>query len=149
LQALATPMHMGSSRLVRWTLLAGMTMRPRATSARTSSTSRASRAATKRISSVMVRWRAASSCVIGKLPRLRVVHLVVGRDRNGHDGRGGVKAGDGVQGRGKVRFPARHYPDRSQGLLSDRGRPGPEAGARAPDADTPSDTCGGFYDCAA
>src|SRR6185437_6416178 len=34
-----------------------------------------------------------------------------------------------------VRFPPRHYPDRSQGLLS----------ARVAVADTPSDTCGGLY----
>ena len=61
----ATPMPIGSSRLVRWTLLAGMTMRPRATSSRISSGSRSSRWATKRISSVMMPLRAASICVMG------------------------------------------------------------------------------------
>ncbi len=56
----ATPMAIGSSRFVRCTLLAGMTMRPRATSSRISSASRSSRSATKRISSVTTPWRADS-----------------------------------------------------------------------------------------
>ena len=40
-------MPIGSRRFCRWTLLAGMTMRPRATSSRISSGSRSSRSATK------------------------------------------------------------------------------------------------------
>ena len=46
LQAEATPIAIGSRRFSRWTLLAGMTMRPRATSSRTSPGSRSSRRAT-------------------------------------------------------------------------------------------------------
>ena len=46
LQADATPMAIGSSFLVRWTVFAGMTIRPRATSERISSGSRSSRTAT-------------------------------------------------------------------------------------------------------
>ena len=63
LQREATPMAIGSSVLARWTLLAGMTMRPRATSARISSGSRFSRVATKRIGSVTTPARANSSWV--------------------------------------------------------------------------------------
>src|SRR5262249_30732118 len=68
LHADATPMPIGSSRLVRWTLLAGITIRPRATSERISSGSRSSRCATKRISSVIWPWRAASNCVMEETP---------------------------------------------------------------------------------
>src|SRR5262245_11610940 len=64
LHAEATPMHIGSSFLVRWTLLAGMTIRPRATSERTSSGSRSSRRATNSISGVTTFLRAASSWVM-------------------------------------------------------------------------------------
>src|SRR5262249_16462670 len=66
LQAAATPMHIGSSRFCRWTVLAGMTMRPRATSSRISSGARSSRAATKRMASVIEPVRAASSWVMSK-----------------------------------------------------------------------------------
>ena len=52
----ATPMHIGS-RLVWW-MLAGMIMRPRATSSRISSGARRSRAATYSISSVTTPLRA-------------------------------------------------------------------------------------------
>ena len=52
----ATPMHIGS-RLV-WLILAGMIMRPRATSARISSGDRFSRRATYSISPVMTPCRA-------------------------------------------------------------------------------------------
>src|SRR5262245_33067407 len=63
LQALATPMHIGSRRLARWTLLAGMTIRPRATSSRMSSGARSSRWATYCMASVISPARAYSSCV--------------------------------------------------------------------------------------
>ena len=61
----ATPMPIGSSRFCKWTLLAGMTRRPRATSRRISSGERFSRWATYSISGVMCPSRADSSCVMG------------------------------------------------------------------------------------
>ncbi len=60
----AMPMHIGSSRLVRCTLLAGMTIRPRATSSRISSTGRFSRFATYSISGVIWPPRAISIWVM-------------------------------------------------------------------------------------
>src|SRR5205823_4623499 len=71
LQADATPMAIGSSRFFRWLTLAGMTIRPRATSDRTRSGPRSSRAATNAISGVTVPWRAASSWVMTGLAFLR------------------------------------------------------------------------------
>ena len=56
LQLEATPMHIGS-RLVWW-MLAGMIMRPRATSDRISSPVTCSRLATYSISWVTMPWRA-------------------------------------------------------------------------------------------
>ena len=47
LHVAAMPMPIGSSRPFRWTVLAGMTIRPAATSLRTSSGSSFSRSATK------------------------------------------------------------------------------------------------------
>ena len=61
LQVAAMPMPSGSSS--GWFRLAGMTIRPRATSARTSSAGSRSRAATRDISSVTVPCRARWSCV--------------------------------------------------------------------------------------
>ena len=52
----ATPMHIGSR--LAWLMLAGMIIRPRATSERTSSGDRFSRLAMKCISSVTMPWRA-------------------------------------------------------------------------------------------
>jgi hypothetical protein len=52
----ATPMHIGSR--LGWLILAGMIMRPRATSARINSGSSCSRRAINRISSVTMPWRA-------------------------------------------------------------------------------------------
>ena len=49
----ATPIPIGSSRFCKCTLLAGMTIRPRATSRRTNSGSRRSRVATNSISGVI------------------------------------------------------------------------------------------------
>ena len=49
----AMPMPIGSRRPVRWLTLAGMTMRPRATSSRTSSGGSSSLSATRRMASVM------------------------------------------------------------------------------------------------
>ena len=52
----AMPIAIGSR--LTWWMLAGITMRPRATSSRTSSGARSSRSATRRISSVMIPRRA-------------------------------------------------------------------------------------------
>ena len=60
LQRTATPIPSGSSRPARWTLLAGMTRRPAATSCRTNSASRYSARATYSISGVTSPARAAS-----------------------------------------------------------------------------------------
>ena len=58
----ARPMHVGSSSHCRWTRLAGITMRPAATSSRTCSALRwSSRSATRTISGVMLPSRACSS----------------------------------------------------------------------------------------
>ena len=65
----ARPMHIGSSWWRRCTLLAGMIMRPAATSTRICSTLRcASRSATRFISGVISPARAHSSWVTGFLP---------------------------------------------------------------------------------
>src|SRR5262249_7545125 len=66
LHAAATPMAIGSNRFCRWTVLAGITMRPRATSARINSGSSSSRRATKCMASVIVFARAASNWVMSK-----------------------------------------------------------------------------------
>src|SRR5437588_1291045 len=66
----ATPMAIGSSFFLTCSTLAGMTIRPRATSSRISSASRSSRWATKRISSVITPLRADSIWVMKK-PLLR------------------------------------------------------------------------------
>src|SRR5262249_12116269 len=102
LHLLATPMPIGSSRLVRWTLFAGMTIRPRATSSRISSGARSSRRATNSISGVIWPLRAASICVIGDAP-------------------GEVAARRGAEG---VSLPAGDDPGRCEGLLSARGTAG-------------------------
>ena len=60
----AMPIAIGSSCFVRWTTLAGITIRPRATSARIVSSGRSSRLATKAISGVIVPARACSSWVM-------------------------------------------------------------------------------------
>ncbi len=65
----AMPMHIGSSDLVRCTLLAGITIRPRATSLRISSSGRSSRWATNFISGVISLFLARSNWVIGDLRR--------------------------------------------------------------------------------
>ncbi len=59
----AMPIAMGSSAPAAWTLLAGITMRPAATSSRINSTGRSSRLATNSISGVISPARADSSCV--------------------------------------------------------------------------------------
>ena len=66
---LALPMHIGSSPQARWLMLAGITMRPAATSFRTASGERCgSRSATRRICGVTVPSRACSSWVAGTKP---------------------------------------------------------------------------------
>src|SRR5688572_8870939 len=94
----ATPIAIGSSFFVRCTVLAGMTMRPRATSDRISSGSRSSRRATYCISGVMVPCRAASSCVMG-VP---------------------VEKAQAAEG---FASPRRHDPDRVQRVFSQPRRP--------------------------
>src|SRR5690606_1815021 len=66
LQHAAIPIPIGSSRYPRWTRLAGITMRPAATSARISSASSPSRCATHSISGVIFPARASSNWVIGR-----------------------------------------------------------------------------------
>src|SRR6185437_4132003 len=61
------PMAMGSSLPARWWVLAGMTRRPRATSARMSSGSRDSRWATKRMAGVISPLRAKAIWVLAVL----------------------------------------------------------------------------------
>ena len=58
------PIPIGSSPSLRWTVLAGMIIRPRATSDRTSSGSSLSRRATCSISLEIVPCRAISICVM-------------------------------------------------------------------------------------
>src|SRR6056297_3611768 len=59
----AIPMHIGSSAPAAWTLFAGMTIRPDATSSRIVSTGRSSRLAQNSISGVISPARAAKICV--------------------------------------------------------------------------------------
>ena len=66
LHAAATPMAIGSSLPFRCSTLAGITIRPRATSARIRSGSSRSRAATNCISGVTTPLRADCNCVMGK-----------------------------------------------------------------------------------
>ena len=66
---LARPMHIGSSLWFKWFTLAGITMRPAATSSRTCSGLRCgSRSATRCICGVTTPMRAFSSCVIALKP---------------------------------------------------------------------------------
>ena len=63
---LARPIAIGSRLCCRWVMLAGMIIRPAATSSRTCSAVRCgSRAATDIICGVIVPTRACSNCVIG------------------------------------------------------------------------------------
>jgi hypothetical protein len=62
------PMAIGSSRAARWWTLAGITSRPRATSARTSSGSSSSRSATKRMAGEISPVRATNICVGATVP---------------------------------------------------------------------------------
>ncbi len=74
---LARPMHIGSNFAERWLMFAGITIRPAATSSRTTSAPRpgnnaskcGSRSATRRICGVTMPSRANSSCVTGLNPR--------------------------------------------------------------------------------
>src|SRR5262245_10316059 len=88
----ATPMHIGSSRFCRWTLFAGITMRPRATSEPINSGSRSSRLATNAISGVTIPLRAASSWVMASAFGLAAEE-------------------SGLEG---IAFLRRHYPDQVQ-----------------------------------
>ena len=73
----AMPMPIGSSRFCRCTLLAGMTIRPRATSLRTNSGSRPSRLATNSISGVTSPSRADSIWVmVHSIRRIRLAEKI-------------------------------------------------------------------------
>jgi hypothetical protein len=61
LQVAATPIHIGFNPAAKWTLFAGMTIRPAATSSRTNSGAILSRWAQIAISDVICPDRAASS----------------------------------------------------------------------------------------
>ena len=76
----AIPMAIGSRLFVRCTRLAGITMRPRPTSERMSSSGRSSRCATNFISGVIWPLLACSNCVMKETPAgmmaVRLIHTI-------------------------------------------------------------------------
>ena len=116
------PMPIGSSPSGRWAVLAGITIRPRATSARTSSGSRFSRRATYSISAVIIPRRACSICVMVRATSSACRSSA--RWPGASDGAGpGVSPG----------FNPRRHP-----LLRSIHRPAPEVGTARPDGAPPA-----------
>ena len=119
----AMPMPIGSSPFARWVLLAGITIRPRATSSRTNSGSSCSARATASISGVTWPARADSIWVMIQLhgPGETVQYRRVGRSRSNGKAWGTWQDFAASQSRGSRVGPAERSPteeDRSRAKKS-------------------------------